>query len=749
MSSNTTVQWNSQLSLGNAAPDGWELEDFTKNMDDVLTNANKVIDVIEGLVNLASPFITGPTDIVASIIKEFSKPVLTVLRDSLSIGGSFIVIHPFNRMKRRMANILTDEVPFYLPAMTPREAFAELYASFSNTKDPYRPQWTSNINTAGVGVLITLPDVKGFVSLMQSFGKLIDMKDFTDALDTYENSMYEAYASATKAGLMDSSETVPSFLSSEHQESLREVQSKFRETNTKSVLEELGSQTKTDMTNLWESWKPSKISYDFGSSGYGNYPDLVSDKPLPRLHWRGLNISNFTILKQMVDRIEEVIKTLLGFIEVNDKLIDSIMETLLKKVKALRGLVKTAYDLMEGIAISIYSSGIYAFVIPQTPEGETGGVNYIINSLKASLSNPPDSAAKTVSSLLDDSDNTVLFFAGAGVVPNLDAWVKLFGDAFMNVGKTVLTFAQRNELSFSVLPDLDGTTIPFNEGFTLKVLSASSTNDNQLYYTYEIKSKKGTVHSSATSINIFGDAAKVNSSTFKIRFLNPTNVASTEDYSIKITVFNAKLEQTSVTYDFSVSNVATLSSDTVNSEGGAARGTITSGNPQARGLSGGAEVGLGVDGGVIQLIDPRSPTGTEIIQESSFTGIEFAISSLPPFDDPLILKVITNDGDEVSFPINNDTGYSVLPVTIPIKSKYSFDTYPAKLYFDFEGTIAYRLVGSVEWVYITLPGSIPFEGNGTIEYKVFMIDGSEGNNNWKGPFTIKIGKTVPGEINVC
>jgi hypothetical protein len=751
MSSNTTVEWNSLLSLGNSAPEGWGLEDFTDGMDDVLTNANKVIDVIEDLVNFVSPFLVAPTDITATIIREYSKPVLKVLRDSLSIGGGFIVIHPYNRTNRRLVNIFTEKTPFYIPAMTPREAFNELYSSFRNTKDPFRPQWTENINTAGVGLLMTALDVKGLVPLVQSFSKLIDMKEFKDIMDSYRSDMEKVYIEATRLGLR-SPDKAPDFLTDAQKAEWNASIEKRRELQTKHALY-VGATARQDISNIFTEWGGGRIQFDIGRAGGSrSYPALVHNSNLPRLHWWALNISNFTVLKKMVDRLEEIIETLLAFVEKNDKFIDNIIATLLKKVRALRNLVQSAYDMLEGIAISLNSTGIYAFAIPKTPAGQKGGVDYIISSLKSSLSNPQTDDAKAVASLLDDTNNTILFFAGASTSVNLDAWMDLFDKAFLNTKNSVKSYTERKALNFTVLPNLEGAVIPFNKGFTLRVLSAGSTNTTQLYYTYKITSNTGVVHSKNMDTNIFS-AAQVNSSTFDIRFTNPSNVTSTVPYTLQVNVFNSVSSgwPDRATFKFQVSNVATLPDPAVAGEGGGELG----GSDGDVGLSGGdsGEVGeasrsVGA-GGTLAYIDPDSPTSKEVITTTSFSGTQFGFTDLPPFVSPVQVRLTTNDGYSLTFPIINNAGYNVQEVNLPIKTKYAFETYPSKLFLPMEGAIAYRIEGTDEWLYMTLPNYLTFEEGVGIEYMLYLLAGGNGNNNWQGPFNINLLDAEEGEVNVC
>lgn len=742
MSSSTTVQWNSQLSLGNVAPEEWGLEEFVASSSDIAKQINSVLDIIQNLIETLSPFIVAPSDIIATLLREFSKPFLTMFQDALSFGGGFIVIHPYNRINKRYINVFSEKIPFYLPSMTPREAFSELYASFENKADPFRPHWGDNIKVAGAGVLITLPSVKGFVKLIKSFNKLINIKEFNDVLQKYQEDMGNIYTEATVAGLR-SDNNPPEYLSEDQKIEWLQNKETRRKLQTEASLN-LGDSINSDLTSLFTEWRESNISFNFGSrGGTGSYPTLTNSDTLPSLHWWSLSLNNFTFLKAMVDRLDKSIKTILNISEANNKLIDNVVKALLKKIKALREIIQEVNSLIEGFAISVASSGIYAFVLPPTPEGETGGVNYIIDSLKQSLSDPSGEDARKVATILDSSENTLLFFSAASTGINLTAWSQLFTNAFLNISQTSLPFIQLQQLQFTILPNLNNTVLPFNQSFVLRVVSSSSTNTNQLYYTYKIISSSGVEHSSYLSRNILSDAAKVNSTTFAINFPNPLNVPSTEYYTIEISVFDVLLNTSSITYNFQISNIATLSRVTVNEE----ESSLLTINKFTKDSALG-KTSDGLSGGFVEIIDTSS-SGKNVIRKDYFGSDTYLIGSLPPFVDPINIEVSTNSGNSVSFQVVNDTGYEVLSTSFPIKSKYSFASYPGKLYIDEPGALAYRVKGSEAWNYLSLPSSILFSEDIEIEYMIYPLNGVSGNNNWLGPYTIKTGLLEEGESSLC
>jgi hypothetical protein len=151
----------------------------------------------------------------------------------------------------------------------------------------------------------------------------------------------------------------------------------------------------------------------------------------------------------------------------------------------------------------------------------------------------------------------------------------------------------------------------------------------------------------------------------------------------------------------------------------------------------------------LEYIDPSSPTGEEVIATSSFSGTQFGFTELPPFVSPVQVRLTTNDGYTLTFPIINNAGYNVKIVNLPIKTKYSFETYPSKLFLSMEGAIAYRIVGTDEWLYMTLPNYLTFEEGVEIEYMLYLLAGGNGNNNWQGPFTLNLLDAEEGEVDVC
>ena len=651
----SNVTWQAQANLNQIIPA--QISTALNDINSFLNEANGIIAIIQTIVTDLGFLFTSPLELLITILKNFSGPIVQVLTDALGLGGGFIIIHPWNRITKRYKNVSNNSLfPLPIPAMNVREAFNELYASFTNTKDPYRPQWGTNDKVTGMGMLVVSPDPSSFLNIVAAMQELLNFKEFGDIIDKY-----------TKDALAWFNDT-------KHQ--IGAIAPTFAPFDIKGISD-------LQFRNI------------VGSNGTLQSP-IVSANPLPSLHWFGLSVSNLTFLSQVAGGIELLINKILSLLETSDNAVGEFVKVLFKKITSLQNLIQVITSALTSFLISLQSTGLYFFEISQG----TGGVQYVISQLQQSLSHPSGDGV-TVASHLTDSDFCLLFFMGASTGVDLNAWEALFKNAFDNTTAAALALVNQVIGNYSVVPDFRNKVFFFDTPITLNVTSQDSSPSHQFYYTYKVIDEKGNIVVSFLNKIIGGNTLRVNSTPTTLTFKH-TNV-STVTYTIIIEIFDFVSISTTYTATFTVTNSVSSLSTTLDSSNRALcvtakqQGTlkITSKNHPAGGY---ALESLPVQSGTTACV------GTTI--GPAQTGLQLT------FDG--------SDNTSFSTDITNNLSYRIGNVySLPIPSSFRFLTFPGKLCFQFTGALKYQAVGDTTWTYVTLPSCILIPSLGCYNYYIF------------------------------
>ena len=459
-----------------------------------------------------------------------------------------------------------------------------------------------------------------------------------------------------------------------------------------------------------------------------NYPDGTSatfafetfDNPVPGLHWYGLSLENFTFLKNLEKLAKDLVKALIEAIKTANNIVKEVADALIRKLDIILQTVQNVVAIVEGFLVALESTGVYYFDIPTN----SGGVDYVIQSIQNSLATPTGDA-QTVASILDTMPFSALFFAGAGYGVDLKAWEALFKNAF---DETNFAFNQEFGAQFSVIPSFDGAVFTYGTPVNLQVVSQESTEQNQLYYTYTITDRTGAVVSSQTNYLTANDA-RVNKDTSIITFTPPGNKVGTLKYHISIKVFN--LGAKSATYDKDFYVTDSISNVTTGIDSDGKLPTVTTGEC----------------GGTLTLVNASIPNGSpveEIVVAPNKTAT--VGTTVSPSSTNLQLQYVSACDDATTFtvPVENNKKYRIGNVNAPpIPASFRFLSFPAKVCFNFAGSLKYRLKGASTWTVITLPACIKVDNNASYEYFLFT-DGT-----WQGPLTFGIVTQDTEGTQVC
>jgi hypothetical protein len=681
LSSNVT--WQNLTNLNQIAPTA--LTDGLKSLSGILESADSVLNFVIEVLEFIEQFIISPGDLIANFFKSLVANTITALTDSLSLGGGFIVVHPWNRTNKRYINKSTNPLfPLNIPAMNVQEALNEFYASFTNTRDPYRPQWTDNTQVTGIGLLLIGPDPTSFLNLASAIGSIFSIKEFTEVRDKFAKDI-STWASNTKI-------------------------------QTGTLANNLTSFDLTQVTNL-----------NFrGVVGVQNGQEitlnqvLAGDAPIPDLHWYGLTLSNIPFLNTIVEAMGYMIDKLVDLISFGTNIIASFINVLISKIRALQDLVRIILNACASFLISLQSTDLYFFSVAPN----YGGVNYIIQSIKDSISSPIGDGA-LVSKHLTDSNFSLLFFAGAGYGVNLTAWNNMFKNSFDQTTAAAQALAQLSVINFAVIPNFEGKVFVYGEPITMRVTSQDSTINHPLYYTYSIKDSTGLVVASFTNKVIGGNTLKVNIDTVTLNVrpaVEPLLRSMIGIFTISIDVFDFISINSNYTATFTItdllSSITTTLSDT------------------------GAVDMIPTQDGKVSI----SSNGITMEESRVSAGNTLSMGSLvPPFTDNVNYLFIGKDGTSFTTNLVNNKGYRVANIdSLPIPNSFRFLSFPGKICFNFEGALKIRQVGITKWTYMTLPACMTIQGLGCYEYYIYTPA-----SGWGGPFTFCIVDQTNEGTQVC
>ncbi len=691
MSSNNRAKWTRIARFGNTFPEA--VPETLAFLDKALDKTNKVINVIEKAAKLVARLITSPIDVIGIITKTILDVFMKLVKETITLGGAMIVITPTKRSRKRYINILSDKNPFYVPAMTPREAFNELKASFTNTKDPFRPKWGSTIKATGFGILLSFPTPDGLVKVIRGFNEFIDLKDFKELADDYTSTLNQIE---------------------------EDIKSQGKDTVEKPLFSISNVNFRTKKTG-----KIGNITFDYAVPQY--------EGELPTPHWVGLDITNFVFIDVFLKKMDEITENITRINDSNSKAAQDLVDAIFKRIKKLRDLVKIVYDAVSSLMIELDSTGIWIFTIPP----DIGGVSYIMTAIENSIRSavPTDNSIEVINAL-DSVNFSALFFAGASAGVNLDAWNNLISGSFEKMAESInAEFAlEQPNMNFTVVPDPTDRIYPFGTELNLKVVMSNP--DPDVRYSFRIFDDKGNVLSKNTD---FSNASGIpNVSRYKVPFIKP-NVGSNErigtiKYTLEITLTQvgtgAIYAPVVKNYNFYVSDVITDYNGVIDNNGSPVNVTFPDGSS-----------------GIIIIIDNTAPSGgvpigTVYVGEGGTYELGDIISQL---GDNITIIYQGTDGEFLEIPLINNKGYEVrYYVVLPLPSKTIITNLPAKICIDVEGALLFRKKGDSEFTLIPLPSCFEIKEEGIYEY-YYYTDAT----GWIGPKEINVMVGVQDRNNIC
>lgn len=137
---------------------------------------------VENLINdtfnsSASVLICNPLTLGKTVVEEVEGEFINTQAEFFTFENSHLKIN--NK------NISYKFDKHGIPQMTPAECINAMIASFEDLGDQQRPQFTSSAQVASFGVIITAPDLVGFVPLLTNLLDVFNLRPLSDLLNKY------------------------------------------------------------------------------------------------------------------------------------------------------------------------------------------------------------------------------------------------------------------------------------------------------------------------------------------------------------------------------------------------------------------------------------------------------------------------------------------------------------------------------------------------------------------------------------
>lgn len=523
MSSNSTIstnkaQWTSNTMFSQIIPKA--VTTGLNALQSVLLDAEKVLLVIKNIVQTVEIFVTAPGELLTTFLKNYSQALITAFQDVLSLGGNYIIIHPFNVIDGNGnpkypidlyesttvgANVLFSpatsralpvpglimaqkqtggKTAYYkhvIPSLTPQQAFSEFTASFTNPKDTHKPTWSVDTEAAGMGFIITTGNISAFLTLLSSLDQFFSFKEIKDAITAYSSKVNTGLYDATAQGAN------PSLLSSTDFSAFTNPLPTIQED---SFILQSSNYTQSAKLRILDS--------------------IIENEDIAGYHWAGLNLYNLPLLQEVCTLLQKLVKRITDSTQTNDQAIQKIANAIIKKITGIQNVITEILQVAVTIGLALEYTGLYTFTIPQG----SGGVQYIQQALQTSLATSP------LAPILNTTQFTILGFFGAGDGINLSSWSSLFQAAYNATAAELQSLLSSLGVTFQykVTPDFTKQVFSFGQTVNLSVSSSQANQNHPYYYTYILKDNNNNIVSQQTETNILaGDIAIVNSSKFSFK----------------------------------------------------------------------------------------------------------------------------------------------------------------------------------------------------------------------------------------
>lgn len=145
-----------------------EAQDVVDAISAITGTVGGVLSTFSTLLDAAKIFFTAGTDLFTLIVTTLITEAENLNNDFFGSGAFQLIVDPFSVASLRFLEEGNGKDQYGIPFMTPRDAISQAVRSLDDTGDINRPVFSDSANIAAFGILVTAPDIRAFIALMEA-----------------------------------------------------------------------------------------------------------------------------------------------------------------------------------------------------------------------------------------------------------------------------------------------------------------------------------------------------------------------------------------------------------------------------------------------------------------------------------------------------------------------------------------------------------------------------------------------------
>lgn len=134
----------------------------------VTSTVGGVLATFSALLDAAKIFFVAGTDLFVALVSAIITEAENLNNDFFGSGAFQLIVSPFDLAGPRFLEEGVGKDQYGIPFLTPRDAISAAVRSLDDTGDINRPVFSDSADVAAFGLLITAPDVRAFIALLEA-----------------------------------------------------------------------------------------------------------------------------------------------------------------------------------------------------------------------------------------------------------------------------------------------------------------------------------------------------------------------------------------------------------------------------------------------------------------------------------------------------------------------------------------------------------------------------------------------------
>lgn len=145
-----------------------EAQQVVDAVSSATSTVSGVLSTFSALLDAAKIFFTAGTDLFVALVSAIITEAENLNNDYFGSGAFQLIVSPFDVATTRFLEEGNGKDQYGIPFMTPGQAIAHAVRSLDDAGDLNRPIFSDSADITALGLLITAPDVRAFIALMEA-----------------------------------------------------------------------------------------------------------------------------------------------------------------------------------------------------------------------------------------------------------------------------------------------------------------------------------------------------------------------------------------------------------------------------------------------------------------------------------------------------------------------------------------------------------------------------------------------------